>query len=404
MIGALRGPIAGDRFAIAILAGVWAYVVVAALYNKLNHLTESPVSEVLLLAVTGLAGVIVLIRLPQLLEGGLGRVVIFIAPAVYLIFRDAYNGLLSVHGASWIAIALALAATTPRIGVLRALALLIALTAVIALALGVLRPDLAITGIGDTGESTRQDKALLPSIGLLAGMFPGENNLAQFLALGFPLLFIVRQWWLRLPGIAAVILAVGWSSSRGSIVTVAAVVVLLVVFALVRYRGAAIVIERLAILGAAAVLIVLPLLRLDFYAFTSRGGIWTSSLDRWWNENPLFGLGSDWFTLQTESGITPMLLSATHGHNQFVQTVVTGGLVLLLLTVVQFVAVALSVRGATREESIVTTLVLVAGFVNGWLEFVYGYVDGVFFWPVTFTVLAVVFFGRREVPFRAFAR
>jgi hypothetical protein len=404
VIGALRGPIAGDRMAVAILVGVWAYVVVTELVKKLTYSVDSPISELLLLAVTGFAALVVIVRMPQLLDAGLGRLVIFVAPAVFLIFRDAYNGLLEVHGVSWIAIALALAAARPRIGVLSVLALLIALTAVLAIGLGVLRPDIAITGIGDTGESTRQDKALLPAIGLLAGMFPGENNLAQFLALGLPLLYLVRPQWLRLAGIGAVLLAVAWSSSRGSILTVAIVVVLMALFSVIRSQGLAVAIERLAIIGAAAVCVILPLLRLDFYAFTSRGGIWTSALDEWWQHNPFFGLGSDWFTNLTNSAVTPMLLSATHGHNQFVQTVVTGGIVLLVLTVVQLGAVAVSVRGATRDESLVTTLVLVAGLVNGWLEFVYGYVDGTFFWPVTFTVLAVIFFGRREVPFRAFAR
>lgn len=389
---ALRRQRRGDLIARALLTAVWAYIVLPATLGALTGIDFHAVAEAALLAVTALSLVVVCVWFSSLFENSLWVVGSAIAPAAYVLLRELYAGHMDFHILSYGAITLAIAAARPSGHVLRVLVPLLLTTAIVAFALGVLNPAEALAHAD--GQAGR-DKGLVPGVGLLAGMFDQENNLGQILALGLPVLLMVRDNRRRIAAVLVVVAPLVWSASRGSIITGIVDIALMVTLPRVRDRRLRSTLARTAVTICGGVCLWLPfVLRPGPGAFSARGGIWSTSIHVWWSHDRLFGMGATWYQQLLSNTASPIIASATHGHNQAVHWAVTGGLMLLVLGGLQW-AIATYVLTAPRARYDVLGAVVMAGLcVNGWLEYDYGYVDGVLFWPFTFPVVATLLFAR----------
>jgi hypothetical protein len=94
-----------------------------------------------------------------------------------------------------------------------------------------------------------------------------------------------------------------------------------------------------------------------------------------------------------------LISGAYSGHNQFVQFLATGGVMLAFLAIGS-ILVQTYATTKPRSRYLVVAAMLVTGFtVSGWLEVPLGYVDSSTYWTVTVVPLAVLFLARRdEIP------
>jgi len=362
-----------------------------------SHLADLAGRLFLALAL-GWAAVVIIYRINELPRVGLWRITVFLAPWLVLLLRDAYDGHVGASAVPLLFIVAALAALRPGRPTLEALGVLVILTALIALVLGAAFPEAAILREAD-GTVREAAKALLPQLGLLEGQFTSENNLAQFLSLGLPFVLLVRPRWLAVVGVVLVGLALVWTSSRGGLITAGTVLVL----ALVLYAAR----SWPAVLGAAAVCVWLPLHQWPDDAFTSRAGIWRISTQEWFTNADLFGFGSQWFETMARNATSSLNAAAYHGHNQFVQFGVTGGVLLVVVAACWLLALALVSLRPSAPEQRTAGLLLVAIVVSSFFEVPLGFVDRWSFWSVTLVPLAIVFFGptrRSATPLDAWRR
>lgn len=378
----------GDLVARCLLVAMWAYIVLPATLKAFTGSDFHALTAAAILGVTGLALLVIIVWFADLVENRLWLVGVSLAPAVYVAMRELYAGRFDYHVLTYAVVTVALAAARPTIQVLRTLVPLLIATAAAAFVIGVVDPSV---GLAQSGR----EKGFVPGVGLLAGMFEQENNLGQFLALGLPLLLLVRDPRRRAVAVVVVLAPLVWSASRGSMMTAAVDLVLMALLPRIADRRLRTVAERWAVAVCAFVLAALPLLlRPDFKAFSARGGIWSTSLESWWHTNPLFGLGATWYEQMLTDSASPLLASATHAHNQLVQWAVTGGLVLLVLAGLQWTAATVVTTRPYARQDVLGAVVMSGLCVNGWLEYDFGYLDGVLFWPFTFPVLAVLLFCR----------
>lgn len=384
----------GDQVATALLVGMWAYIAGTPILGRFLGIDLDMVGELFIACLTLAATAVVVVWFADLVEAGLWLALAMVAPTTYVLVRALYAGIVDFHGITVIVVTLAIAAARPRAGVLRVLAILIVVAAVASVVLGFLRPDLAIQS--ENGVVTeRADKQILPSLGLLLGFMPHANAMGQFVAMGLPLVLMLRRTWVRLVAIAVILFVLAWTAARGSLATAGVVLVLMLVLPAIRsprWRSWA---ERGAVAAVVAVGVALPwVLRPEDGAFSARGGIWRVATEVWWTENPLFGLGPDWFERMATESSSPIIAAATTGHSQFVHLAVTGGAVLLVLATIQFVTFMAATTGPRARHDVVATLMVTAIVVNGWLEVSMGYIDSVVTWPVTFPILATLLFCR----------
>ena len=316
---------------------------------------------------------------------------LFLGPWLVLVLRGLYLGAVPHTNAFlYPMLGVAIWVLRPRLEHLRHLGYATGVTAVLALGLGIALPAAGIyRAIG--GELISPDKQILPW-GILVGPFTSGNNLAQFLVLGLPTVFLIARQRTRFTLIVAVALAILWTSSRSSLI---ALVVALVVAGLLSVRTdllrSALAAGSMTVLGIVAV--GLPLVTTDPLAFTNRGYIWDVSL-RQWELDPWFGHGSGWYGMiaryQTELGST-----AFHAHNEAVQALVTGGLVMAgaLAALVLFL-VARSTLDAARSITMPALFVSVL-LVTCWFEVSLAIVDRVLLLPVTALPMAFIVFKAR---------
>lgn len=353
-------------------------------------------SGLLLLAVC--AGVVVvwgrgLLRADHLL------LVALLAPWLWMVLRDALAGTMPTGSLSYPAVVLALLAVRPHPRVLAWTAFLVWATAAASLAVGWLLPEAGILREPD-GSFRDAEKALVPDLGLLQGVFTSENNLALFVALGLPLAVAVGHRVLAAAMIATVFAAVVWSSSRGGALVAGASVLTWVgcVHLVNRWPDLTLRVRKAPLLGlllAYLVALVLPVLPWDDEAFSERGLIWTRSLRAWGEGGLVPGLGSDWYSQVAASGVSPLNDAAYHGHNMFVHSAVTGGLV--LLGVLMFSALVVTDRVLRLPPSVlpVAVALTVGVAAGGLLEVVLAFPDRHLFWTVSVVPL-VVLLGRAE--------
>jgi O-antigen ligase len=140
-----------------------------------------------------------------------------------------------------------------------------------------------------------------------------------------------------------------------------------------------------------AVSVVVPMLATTPTAFANRGFIWVASLDQW-GTNPWFGLGSDWYKRigQTSERLAGSVFS---GHNQFVQFLVTGGLLMIVSITPLIVAAAVRAGRMAAVGQTAGVVFLVALGTAGILEKTFSLTDysavfGAVFIPLAFILLA----------------
>lgn len=402
--------ITGDAAAVLLIVLLWARAVgslivlsltaekrfVAVGDEEITSSAASATSQVLFLLIIALCAAVVVFRINDVPRPGLWRLGVVLAPWLWMVTRDAYSGTASADSLLYVLVVLALAALRPSPRVLIALGALVAATAVLALAFGWFLPDAGILREAD-GSIRAADKATLPELGLLQGMFTSENNLAQFLVLGIPALAMLPRWWLRVPALALSVFAIFWTASRTSM-TAAAVVLatgsLLWLAVELSSRRIASALARLCAGAAIAAMVTLPLLGWDNGAFTERGEIWNGSLSEWLRRSPLFGFGANWYREVAGTETSPLNAAAYHGHNQLVQWLVTGGFVLAVLAIASLVAQAWVTTRSQSRYLVIAAMLVVAIGMSGLLEVPLGYVDRSMFWTVTLVPLTVLFFAR----------
>ena len=214
----------------------------------------------------------------------------------------------------------------PGLRQLRVLGYLVGAVAVVSVALGLALPSHAIFRTAD-GAVITEDKTLLPG-GMLVGIYTHGNSLGQFLALGMPMVALIRRTAHRVPLLAISMMALIWTSARASIASVVALIVVVALLTAIPRRMRDLP-ARLILIGAYAVVVIVPLVTRDPTAFTNRGYIWGASLLAWRSE-PWFGFGSRYYTdLARTSG--ELGGTVYHGHNELVQLLVVGGVVLAAL-------------------------------------------------------------------------
>lgn len=348
---------------------------------------------------------IILFRINDVTRPGLWRLGVLLAPWLAILLRQLYSGSPTAEGVLYLVVVLALAALQPSPRVLRVLGALVVLTAIVAIAFGFLLPDAGRVHDAEGNLQDRPDKAVFASLGLLQGMFTAENVLGLYLSMGMAAVAMLPRWWLRLPGFAIVGFAISWSSARNSMFA-AGLVLLLggVVWALTEFgrRRAASAVARLAAVGAVVMMCTLPLsgwLSLsewDDEAYTGRGVIWNGSLSEWSSRSLLFGLGRDWYERVARSETSPLASGAFQGHNQFVQWLTTGGILLAFIAVAWLLVQAFAITVPASRYLPIAAMLVTGMAVSGWLEVPMGFIDNSVFWTVTVVPLTVLFLARRE--------
>lgn len=315
-------------------------------------------------------------------------IVFFLAPWFVLVLRDVYLGdTPQINTFLYPLLGVAIWLMRPNVTHIKHLGYAVGATAVISIFLGFLLPDAGIYR-AMTGELITPDKQILPW-GILVGPFTSGNNLGQFLVLGLPAVFLIGRLRTRLILTGLIAFAIVWTSSRSSLIALG---VCLAVFGvlLVRHAGIRGIFAVFAMITAGLVAVGLPIVTEDPLAFTNRGYIWDVSM-RQWAQDPWFGHGSQWFSTisryQTELGGY-----AFHAHNQSMQDLVTGGIVLAAALGLQMtVLIGLATRDAVRRRP-VPAVYLATLFVTCWFEVSFAIVDRLLLVPVTVLPLAFVMF------------
>jgi O-antigen ligase len=279
-------------------------------------------------------------------------------------------------------ICVAFALLRPGLAAVRALGWVTAVLAAVSLVLAVVDPSAARY---DLSADLADDK-FVGSAGILAGPFGSGNNLGLALAVGLPSVLMLPRRWVRAVAVAVVLVALAWTFSRTSwFAALAAVAV-----------GAAVVLlPGLRRLGAAAVLsglglvaLVLPWVTSSGTAFSNRGGFWAQGLEVW-RERPLTGWGPDYYARVAQSADN-LGGFAFHAHNQGVQLLVTGGVLLFAVVVAAFVwagvrAVREAALGRPWAAMVMTALLVCATF-----EVPLGVVDRAMFFPFVLVPLCIL--------------
>jgi O-antigen ligase len=272
--------------------------------------------------------------------------IVFLLPWAYLVIRDQYAQQRPENIYELMPVlAIAIWMLRPRIARLQVLGYVVGVTIVASLLVGIALPGHGIQRTA-AGAIVTVDKQILPW-GELVGIFSDANSLGQFIALGLPAVMLIRARGWRIVIALCSLFALVWCASRSSMFAVALAIVVYLAVSRTRAHSRAFVAFLLLSIAFAAVCI-LPLITHNPAAFTNRGYIWQASQGAF-AQHPLFGNGSDWFTVIGSSSAS---LGPTwfHAHNQFLQLLVTGGVVLAVLVGVLIVtamtsAARLAVRG-----------------------------------------------------------
>jgi O-antigen ligase len=383
----------------------WAYVVVPRLIqtltaSKYNGSVASSIpataaslmaARFLGLALLGLTLMIVVQRARDLPSNKGLALVLLLVPWVYMVSRDYYLGSLPrIETLLYPAIILAVWALRPKLDRLALLGWLTGLAALIGVLLGIFLPSKGIyTSMG--GDFISPEKQILPW-GILIGLFNGGNNFGQFLILGLPAVAFIRNRSSQILLVSFISFTVLWTSSRSSLIAIA-VAGLVLVLHRIRNPVTRRTLARSGVVATAMVLVGLPLITSTDGAFTNRGYIWRVSLDIW-QRSPWFGYGSSWYS-QIGQYVNSLPGSAYHGHNQFVQTLVVGGVVYLAVTAGMFIVLVYSSGNWALHKVIYPTVFLMMLFISATLEVSFGTVDRSFLSVVTWLPMAFIVFAER---------
>lgn len=243
-----------------------------------------------------------------------------------------------------------------------------AVTAVLSIGFALVYPESSLL----QSRNGAQTKDLF-GLTVLTGPFNTGNALGMVMALSLPELKHLGSTTQKILAVPMII-ALLWSQSRTALLAAVVATVLAVAIRAVPRREQWIVgavLQILLVLGAVAT----PLYLAGSQAFTGRGLIWAYSLGAW-HESPIYGLGFDWYG-QRRLDVGPEGVTMTQGHNSFVHSLTTGGL-LYVISLLAFLAV-LIVRSAEWRRvgqrmpyALTTTILVVAvaevplGFGDRW--------------------------------------
>ncbi len=395
---------ARDLWTMALIFTVWAWIIVpktvqsvlSPKYRNSVGVPQAPYSRLAALADYGLyLGVIVVclaiivVHLNKIDWYGFGLLLCLLAPWAYMVVRNTYAAApLLEEGVCYPLIVIALWMLKPDFRRLEVLGYLIGLTSVVSVLLALALPTHAIFRTAG-GAVIVTDKQIIPG-GILVGVFTQGNNLGQFVALGLPAVLLIQKKAHRLPLVGISLLTVVWSASRGSML---ALVIGGIAYAVVRLSRPAMrkVVAPLLVLVPSAAVCVIPLVTVTETAFTNRGLIWLVSLKSW-RADIWFGHGANWFDVVGNSS-SRIAGSVFHGHNQFVQFMVTGGILFGLVVLPQIgAAIVRSTRTAMAGDLFgISWLAVLAG--SCLLEKSFTYVDNANFLfpmviPFAFLLLA----------------
>ncbi|MGI3784513.1 MAG: O-antigen ligase family protein [Janthinobacterium lividum] len=384
-----------------VLVGAWAIVpkilqtLTAAKYRVKVDEAEPPLTpvtvvatDVLTLALLGFCLLVVLDALRRNLRRDLLGVTLLLAPWVWVQVRGFTLGSTpSVSDLVYPAVVVAVWLVRPGLRHLRLLGYLAGVVAVVSLLIGIVLPDQGVFRSLD-GSVIVEEKSIVP-FGMLVGVFTHGNPLGQYLLMGLPLVALVPRRRLRAVLLAAMVVALVWSSARSTIAGAVALVAVVAVLSLLPADRRSVP-ARLVLWGGFGLVAVLPFVTTTDAAFTGRGGIWSSSLAIW-RAHPWVGNGSD---LYARIAQTSAYLGGTvyHGHNEMVQLLVTGGVVLAVLVGVLLLA---AIRCATRTPGggLVGVAILVALAGASLLEVSLLFDDNSVFDPVLLLPLATLLVG-----------
>ena len=346
------------------------------------------VTDLLTLALLGLCLLLALDALRRNPRRDLLGVGLLLAPWAWVLVRDLTVG--SGPQASdlvYPAVVVAVWLVRPGLAHLRLLGWVVGAVAVVSLLVGLLLPAAGLLSAED-GDVILRNKSFLPS-GILVGVFTHGNTLGQFLLLGLPLVALLPRRGVRAALLAVTVAALVWSQARSAIGGALALAVVAAVLSLLPL-GRRAVPGRLAVGGALAVVAVLPFVPLEPGAIASRGGIWAKSL-AYWREHPWTGNGSDFYTrtARTTADLGP---TVSHGHNEVVQLLVTGGLVLAVL-VALLVLAALHRATSTPDGAVRGTVLVLALACASLLEVSLSFRGSGVFDPVLLLPLATLLVG-----------
>jgi O-antigen ligase len=392
------------RAAPLLLALSWASVILPSLAETLlvpkhreftdeaveYNVIASAISLMITLSIVVVCLSVLVRRLNSLPGDRRGVLLVALLPWIYQVTRDQYAPTEPKLGVVlYPLIMVTLWVLRPRLEQLAVVAWLGGATALLSIALAVASPARGIL-VSSTGTLVTPEKQILPW-GILIGPLTDGNPLGQFLALGLPTVAFVSRWW-RVPLVAVTTFAVVWTSSRSSLGALAAGAGFALLLAVVRpaARRATVVVVATAV---TVVTMVVPLQTTDPLAFTNRGYIWQASL-RVWQDHPVFGLGSQWYS-QSAKYTDSIGLTAFHGHNEFVQLLVLGGVVNLVLVAILFAvlinAAAVWSGRYRRSAAGVFLLMLLA---SGGFEVSFSIVHRSYLMPVSVLPIAFLLFAR----------
>ncbi|MBK6873792.1 MAG: O-antigen ligase family protein [Kineosporiaceae bacterium] len=383
---------------------VWASVVLPALIQTIvapknrvfttSVVPYSPVASaagaVLTLAIVAWGALILFRRFDSLPTDGRTVLLVLLLPWVYQVTRDLYEPAPPRLGlVVYPVIVITMWVLRPRLEQLSTLGYLIGLTAALSLVLAVAWPTKGIL-VSAAGTVVTPDKQILPW-GILIGPFTDGNPLGEFLSLGLPAVAFIRSRWLRPLIIVMTIFAVVWTATRSSIAGIGIAAALAIGLTVIPARLRRV--TAIAALGAVAVTcMVLPLITTTSYAFSNRGYIWQASL-RAWEQRPVVGLGSQWYA-ESAKYTTAIGETAFHGHNEFVQLLVLGGLINVALMALMLGVVIWRALSRLREGRTAPVALIMLILVSGCFEVSFSFVHRSYLMPVTAVPVALLVFAR----------
>jgi hypothetical protein len=412
LAGSTRRDLRRDRLGVAL---VWLVVAWTVLPRTIQSLTAPKMrgevgvegvaastaaalsTTLLTLAVLGFCCVIVLDSWDRRHHASVWELGAVLAPWGYLLVRDLFVGSTPRMGSLvYGAVAVALWRLPLDRRILATLGYAVGTSAALAVTMGVVTPDAGVFRT-DIGSMVTDDKAVLPW-GLLVGFFSHSNTLGQFLALGLPMVLLVPRRVLRVALIATVLFALLWSASRTSWIAVLLACIgtglTLVLPRVLRKLAAA-----AAMTSAVIVASLVPWLSQDPTAFSARGIVWITTREAF-GYTPWFGRGSNWFEVvgSTSERLGTAVSSA---HSQLLHMLVTGGIVLVVLTLPML---ALALVGALRHldgGSVWAVAYVLALAGCGVTEVVIRFGSAAASLPVVLIPLAALVFGRPDPPVRS---
>lgn len=279
--------------------------------------------------VPAVIAVLVLVFRVVFVRNDVAPLLILIVPWLWIVLDEfARGGRISAPMILPIGVAVTFWAIQTRVDDLKLYALLAALLTGVSMALTATAPALMYM---PESFDVAADKSVT-GLPLLAGFFSHPNTNGLFLVLALPLAHLFARWYLRWAIAGVILCGIVWSSSRTALFAAAVWLVVMLLNLLLRASLRRVLVVLLV--GLVVAVAAVPLTTTDPEAYTQRGAIWQFSLAQLDGMQWLFGVGHRWYVDHYDLLSSALSTAASHGHNVFVHSAVTGGLILALLIAV----------------------------------------------------------------------